>query len=101
MHLPTALRSCAARRVRVREGLLKGSSGSGAAGGALEILCLDVTREGSGREWLTGGALQQLLHRHLGTKTVDVRAQPAEQPRELSPRKLVIETRKLGPQALV
>src|SRR5215469_18311891 len=101
MHLPTALRSCAARRMRVREGLLKGSSGSGAAGGALEILCLDVTHEGSGRKRLAGGALQQLLYRHLGAETVHVRAQPAEQSRELPVRQLLVEPRKLGTQALV
>src|SRR5262249_24660674 len=101
MHLPTALRSCAARRVRVREGLLKGSSGSGAAGGALEILCLDVTDEGSGRQWSAGGALQQFLHRHFSAETVDVRAQPAEQSRELPTGKLLVEPGKLGPQALV
>src|SRR5207302_8991999 len=35
---------------------LGSASGRSAAGGALEILCLDVAHEGSGRQGLAGGA---------------------------------------------
>src|SRR6516164_1213467 len=101
MHLPTAPRSCAVRRVRVREGLVTGSSGGGAALGLLEILCLDVAHERSGRKRLAGRFFQQLLHRHLGTEPMDVRPQPAEKTRELPMCQLLVERGKLRAQTLV
>src|SRR5579862_2613887 len=107
MHLPTALRSCAPRRASVREGLrsvgsLKAWSGGGAAAGrGLEILCLDVTDEGSGGQRPSGGALQQLLHRHLGAKAVHVGAQPAEESGELAMSELLVEPLQVAAQTLV
>src|SRR5262252_6007993 len=101
MHRPTAPRSCAVRRVWVREGLVKGSSGRFAAGDRLEILCLDVAHEGSRRKRFARGVLQQLLDRDLGAESMHMSAQPAEKTRELAVSELLIEPRKLSPQTLV
>src|ERR1700739_474605 len=101
--LPTEPRRRRVRRSRVRGGLAparctwgggakrilqqvalserRAASGRRYARGALQVLCLDIADEGSGREGLPGGALQQLLHGHLGAEAVHLRAQPAEEPR--------------------
>src|SRR5579872_1668681 len=116
MALPTAPRSRAARRSRVREGRTPAGvtslfgrsciprsvrSGGRDVRGALEILCLDVTDEGSGRQGLAGGAPQEVLHRHLGPEAVHLGAEPAEEPGELARRELLIEDGHLCAQALV
>src|SRR5215468_600735 len=101
MHRPTAPRSCAVRRVWVREGLVKGSSGRFAAGDRLEILCLDVAHEGSRRKRLARGVLQQFLHRDLCAEPMHMSAQPAEKTRELAVGQLLIERGKLSAQTLV
>src|SRR5579859_4083618 len=100
MALPTEPRNWACRRSRVREGFTstevdctvglikwlqaRSASGSGAALGAFQVLCLDIADEGSGRQRLAGRAHQQILHEHFGAMTIDVRLQPFQQSAELA-----------------
>src|SRR5579884_3740491 len=115
MAFPTRPRSCACRRLAVRESELRrdsapapGCSGSPliALGGcddlgALEVLALEIAHERRGRQGPPRRLLQKLVHGDLGPDAVDVLAQPPEEPGELPARDLLVEMRDLGAQALV
>ena len=93
----------AGKRAQVCLQALKGSrqlqgwlrSGGGAARRAIEVLVLDVTHEGDGRQRLAGGCLHQLLHRHLRTERMNMRAQPREEAAEITVGDLRIELRNI------
>src|SRR5580700_5934921 len=82
MAFPTEPRSWAWRRSKVREGFAStefgstdgpgSTSSSSAILGGFEVLCLDITNEGSGRQRFAGSALQQVLHEHLRAQAIDV-----------------------------